>query len=313
MRAIDPRRAGIGRRTILKGAAATAAALLGLPRIAAATGSVAVGEGELTVVSDGHLVLPMSFAFPDVPRADLEALLSAAGLPLDRNEPDCNVTLLRRGDRLVLFDVGAGPNFMPTAGRLAESLSEAGIDPAEVTDVVFTHAHPDHLWGLLDDFDELVFPDAAYHMAAAEWDFWRAPGTLDAMPEERKTFVVGAQNRMAYIEDRIQLFDGGAELLPGVEAVATPGHTPGHTSFMIHGGAEPVFVTGDALTHVAISFARPDWPSGSDQDPDLGAKTRSALVDRLAADRARIVGFHLPHPGLGVVERDGAAYRFAPA
>ena len=303
---------GLDRRALLRGGAAVAGALaFGMPRRATALATFESGEGEVSVVSDGHLTLPMSFSFPDVDKPELEAILRAYGLPLDANIPDCNVTLLRRGDRLAVFDVGSGSHFMPSAGELMGNLEEAGVDPAEVTDVIFTHAHPDHIWGLVDDFDELVFPDAAYHMASAEWDFWRAPGTLDAMPEERKSFVVGAQNRMAFLEDRIQFFASGAEILPGVEAVATPGHTPGHTSFMIHGGAEPIFVTGDAITHVAVSFARPDWPSGSDQDLELGAETRVALMDRLAADRARIVGFHLPHPGIGFVEREGSAYRFA--
>ena len=302
----------LDRRTVLRGGAVVAAAALGAwPRMASALGRIETGEGELTVVSDGHLSLPMSFSFPEVDKTELEAILAGHGLPADANNPDCNVTFLRRGDRLAIFDVGSGPNFMPSAGKLLENLGESGIDPSEVTDVIFTHAHPDHIWGLVDDFDELVFPDAAYHMGSAEWDFWRAPGTLDAMPEERKTFVVGAQNRMAFIEDRIELFEPGAEILPGVEAVGTPGHTPGHMSFMIHGGAEPVFITGDAITHVAISFARPDWPSGSDQDKELGARTRVALMDRLASERARIVGFHLPHPGIGFVERERGAYRYA--
>jgi glyoxylase-like metal-dependent hydrolase (beta-lactamase superfamily II) len=105
-----------------------------------------------------------------------------------------------------------------------------------VTDVIFTHGHPDHLWGLIDDFDEIVFPNASFHMGRAEWDFWRDPGTVDAMPEERKTFAVGAQNRLAVLADMINLFEPGAEVVPGVEAVDTSGHTPGHMSFMLHGG-----------------------------------------------------------------------------
>jgi len=189
-------------------------------------------------------------------------------------------------------------------------MAEAGFDPADVTDVVFTHGHPDHLWGLLDDFDEIVFPNASFHMGRAEWDFWRDPGTVDAMPEERKTFAVGAQNRLAVLEDMINLFEPGAEVLPGVEAVDTSGHTPGHMSFMLHGGAEPMLIAGDAITHFAVSFAHPAWPSGSDQDAEKGVATRLRLLDRLATDKAALAAYHLPKPGEGRVERDGAAYRF---
>jgi glyoxylase-like metal-dependent hydrolase (beta-lactamase superfamily II) len=288
-----------------------AAATLGaaaLPLPAQALGRLAAGDGELIVVSDGHMELPLAFAFPDVAEAELEALLAATGMPADGYTPDCNVTFLRAGDRLAIFDVGAGSNFLPTTGELLANLEEAGIDPSEVTDVVLTHAHPDHLWGLIDDFDELAFPNAAYAISQAEWDFWRAEDTLAKMPEERKSFAVGAQSRLARIEDQVSLFKPGAEVLPGVEAVDTAGHTPGHVSFMVH-GAEPVLIVGDALTN-PISFARPELHSGSDQDAQLAAAARVKLLDRVAAERARLIGFHLAHPGIGAAERKDGGYRF---
>lgn len=167
-------------------------ASVGIPLPARAIGRLAAGDGEVITVSDGHLQLPMGFAFPEVPKDELNQLLSANGLPLDMVKSDCNVTILKRGDRVIVFDVGSGPNFMPTAGMLLDNLAEAAVDPVDVTDVIFTHAHPDHLWGVTDDFDELVFPNADYRMSQAEWDFWASPDTLAAMPEERKSFVVGA-------------------------------------------------------------------------------------------------------------------------
>lgn len=305
---------GPSRRSLLRGAAASLAALAWARSSGArAIGRLAAGDGELVMVSDGHLTLPMGFAFPDAPRDELERLLVERGMATDTLTPDCNVTLLRRGDRLAVFDVGAGPNFMPTAGDLVENLAEVGIDPQDVTDVIFTHAHPDHIWGVTDDFDELVFPNAEYLIGQAEWDFWSSPDAAAQLPEDRQTFVVGAQNRFAAIEDRIAFFKPGAELFPGVEAVDTAGHTPGHMAFVVHGGDAPVLIAGDALTNAAISFAHPEWPTASDQDPDLGIRTRLALLARLADERVRLIGYHLPHPGAGMVERDGTAYRFVPA
>lgn len=269
-----------------------------------------IGTGVLTTISDGNLVLPLSFSYPDAPQDELLALLEANDQPNDSLMPDCNVPILKTGDRTILFDAGSGANFMPSAGSLIDNMTQAGFDPAEVTDVVFTHGHPDHLWGVVDDFDELTFTNAAYHMGRGEWDFWRNPGTVDAMPEARKTFAVGAQNRLAFLEDRINLFEAGAEVLPGVEAVDTAGHTPGHMSFLLHGGAEPVLIAGDAITHFAVSFMHPAWPSGSDQDPEMGIATRAKLLDRLATEKALLTAYHLPEPGKGRVERDGTAYRF---
>lgn len=297
------------RRTFLHTGMAAAASLL-LPAGLTGARAFEIGDAVLTSVSDGNLVLPLSFSYPDAPQDELIALLEKNGLPTDSLLPDCNVPILKTPDRLIMFDVGSGNNFMPSAGKLLGNMEDAGFDPADVTDVVFTHGHPDHLWGLLDDFDEIVFPNASFHMGRAEWDFWRDPGTVDAMPEERKTFAVGAQNRLAVLEDMINLFEPGAEVLPGVEAVDTSGHTPGHMSFMLHGGSEPVLVAGDAITHFAVSFAHPAWPSGSDQDAEKGVATRLKLLDRLAADKAALSAYHLPTPGEGRVERDGTAYRF---
>ncbi|WP_370320904.1 MBL fold metallo-hydrolase [Oricola sp.] len=275
-----------------------------------AIADIALGEKVITTVSDGHLMLPLDFSFPDAPHDELVALLEAAGHSTQMLEPDCNVTVLKDGDRVVLFDVGSGPNFMPSAGKILENIDAAGIAPEDVTDVVFTHAHPDHIWGLLDDFDEFVFPEANYFINQVEWDFWRADDTLDKMPEARKTFVVGAQNRLEALEDVIQFFNWGDEVLPGIEAVDTRGHTPGHTSFAIHDGSDSVMVIGDAATSSIVSFAHPEWPSGSDQDTDQGIATRTKLLDRLAQEQGRFVGFHLPEGGIGHVEKDGSGYRY---
>ncbi|WP_420413622.1 MBL fold metallo-hydrolase [Roseibium sp.] len=301
----------LSRRTLLKtGLGLGATAFAGIRPSFAMSDAIKLGANEVTVISDGNLSLPMNFLLPDRSAEEIEALFKPHGLPTDAATPDCNITVLRQDDRLVLFDAGAGANFQSSAGELLSGLEDAGIDPADVTDVIFTHAHPDHLWGILDDFDDVLYSEATLWVPQAEWDYWRADDTLAKTPEARKSFVVGAQSRFETMEDQVQMIKPGMEVLPGVEAVDTSGHTPGHMSFMIHGGGESLLVVGDAITNSVISFEKPEWNSGSDQDPQKGIETRKTLLDRMATDQSRLIGFHLPNMGIGRVERSGAAYRF---
>ena len=297
----------VSRRGFLAGAGA-ASALAALP--GAALSAVRIGGATLTTVSDGHLVLPGSFIFGSMPKEELGAVLDGFGLAADRLEPECNLALYRDGANTVLFDAGAGADFMPSAGKLLDSLDAAGVAPEDVTHIVFTHAHPDHIWGLLDEFDELTFPEATCMMGRAEWDYWWNPETVNSIGEARAAFAVGARRRMEAIEDLVERFDDGDEILPGVAAVATSGHTPGHMSFELRNGSDAAMILGDAIANHHVAFARPDWPSGSDQDPEAAARTRRRLLDRLAAEKMRLAGFHLPGGGLGRVEASGGAWRF---
>lgn len=289
------------------GGASLAAAL---PSTLIAQSLIADGDVMLDTLSDGNLVLPRSMTVGEMPPKRADEILARYGITGDTLSPECNVTLLRTPDRTVLFDVGAGADFMPTAGKLSEALDAMGVDPFDVTDVVFTHAHPDHLWGLMDDFGDMWFPDAAYHIGEAEWEYWTDPNTVSTISAERQSFAVGAANRLAEIADRIIRFKDGAEVLPGVAARETAGHTPGHMSFEVQVGSERIMILGDAIVNHHIGFERPTWHAGSDQDPILGAKTRAMLLDQLAHEQMRFVGFHLPGGGLGRAERRDEGYVF---
>ena len=307
----------ISRRTFISQLVVTAGVSflpMSASQIVRAQTKINFDAGELIVLSDGHLTRPTNFFFPDSLEAeDVKNFRSDHGMQNDQLKRDCNITLLNTADRTVLFDVGAGANFMSTTGKLTDRLAEAGVDVGDVTDVVLTHAHPDHLWGLVDDFDELAFPNAQFHVSQSEWDYWRDDNTLDTTPENRKFFVVGAQNRFAYIEDQVRLFQFGEEIVPGVEAVDTRGHTPGHAAFLCQYGSASVMVVGDAIAHQALSFRKPDWPFGPDQDQEQGRVTRMKLLARLASENLAMLGFHLPYPGIGFVDTESDHYRFLPA
>lgn len=290
---------------------ATAAATTALPRFAVA--EIDLGGATLRTVSDGNLVLPGDMLFSGLPQEELKTILGNYGLSPERMAPECNVTLLRDGDRTILFDVGAGPNFQPSAGDLIDSLDAAGVAPEDVTDVIFTHAHPDHLWGLLDDFDDPLFPEARHQIGRVEWDYWWNPETVNTIGATRQSFAVGARRRMEMAEDLFEFFDDGQEVVPGISAVASYGHTPGHMAFEVHKGGAAALVLGDAVGNHHVAFEHPEWASGSDQDPETGASTRVRLMERMAQEKLAVIGFHLPGGGIGRVEAKDGAFRFVPA
>lgn len=288
------------------------AAAAALPRQVFAAERVDLGSMQLVTLSDGNLTLPANLVFAPVADRNLLPIVSEFGIedltaPLT---PPCNVTLIRDGDRTILFDCGSGSAFQPSAGRLLDALSAEGLSPDDVTDLVFTHAHPDHLWGVLDDFDEPLFLNAAHWIGREERDYWVNPETVDTIGDERASFAVGAARRLAAIEGVLETFEDGDEVLPGISAHLTPGHTPGHVSFEVSSGGQTAMIIGDAIANDHIALARPDWPTGSDQDLETGAQTRQRLVERLADEDMIAIGFHLSDGGIGRVERTSDGFRF---
>lgn len=298
----------LDRRTFLATSAAGFAARA-LPALAATPYAFKHGTFDVTIVSDGHLVLPTSSLAPNAPPAEREVLLRAASQTGDRYNSPTNVTLIRTANDLISIDMGSGERFMPTAGRLWDNLKAAGIDKSKITKVIFTHGHPDHLWGTFDELDELVIPDATFYVASAEWDFWTGDNATRGLPSERAGFVTGARRNYAAIKNRVKMVKAGDEIVSGLRLIDTAGHTQGHVSLEL-AGADGLIVGGDALIDAPIYFRHPEWTYAGDHVPDQAVATRRKLLDRLAADRSKLIGFHLPYPGVGTVERKDSAYRF---
>ena len=289
------------------GSATAATSLFGFrPALA----QVIIGDMEVLSLSDGNLTLPAEMTFGSMQGNDTGPIIEKYQLG-DVLTPPCNVTLLKSGDRTVLFDVGAGPEFMSSAGFLTDAFDAVGLAVDDVTDVVFTHAHPDHIWGLTDDFDDLLFPNASYMIGQDEWDYWTDPETVNTIDEGRITFAVGAARRLDRIADAVTFFHDGEEIMPGVAARATYGHTPGHMAFEVRQGSNGLMILGDCIGNHHVAFEEPSWKSGADQDEDKGVATRVALLDQLAQEQTHILGFHLSGNGIGRVERNSSGgYRF---
>jgi glyoxylase-like metal-dependent hydrolase (beta-lactamase superfamily II) len=273
------------------------------------------GTLEALVVSDGHFVLPTGWLVtPDAPPVERDAALKAAGQPGgDKIQLVNNITVIRNRTDVILVDAGSGPRHQPTAGKLVENLRAAGIQPVAVTQVVLTHGHPDHLWGILDAADNPIYPNASYIVSAVEWNVWADPDVVQKLPavfpREPERIATGASNHFSRIKDKVRMVRHGDEIVSGVRVIDTPGHTPGHMSVEVAGG-DGLLIAGDALTHVVISFQHPSWRVPVDHEPDRGTSTRLRLLDLLATEKRRLVGAHLPFPGTGFVERKDGAYRF---
>lgn len=264
------------------------------------------GTFEVIVLSDGSFELPLTVISPDAKPEDIAALLGlAAGA--ETSAVELSPVLVSSGADKILFDTGTGGKMGPASGgEIVASLQAADLAPDAITKVIFTHAHPDHLWGTVAADGAHVFANASYHMAEAELNFWSTPDLAKQAPAEMTDMINNTQKHLTAMKEKIVTFKPGSEVVPGIAVIDTAGHTPGHVSFELAGG-DGLILTGDAITVPAVFFAHPEWKFGFDADGDLAGKNRRVLLDMAAAGKKQMLGYHWPFPGLGRAEaKDGA-------
>lgn len=272
-----------------------------------------IGAAKITILSDGFFSMPTSGLGVNADPKEVQSLLEQHYLSPTEGYSHTNHMYVELGEAKVLVDVGSGTRWLPTAGRLLANMEAAGISPDAITHVVITHANPDHIWGIRDEFDEAIFPQAEYIIGETEHSYWTQDGLVDKVAPEAQQFVLGAVNSIAAEGVEWTLAAEGHEVAPGIRLISTPGHTPGHMSLVVESEGKQVMALGDSMSHAVLNFAHPEWFNGFDSDGAQTVATRQSLLDMAAADKIAVLGYHFPFPGVGHVLKAGETYEFLPA
>ncbi len=273
-----------------------------------------VGDVEVTTIFDGVASRPIDTSFiPGRSEADIKAALVKGGLPDDKIPNFFTVTVVSHKGKTIMFDSSTGGQLAPTAGLFkSKNLAAAGIDPAKISTIIVTHFHPDHIFGLMEkDTNAQVYPNAEIIVPAAEYKIWTDTSLAEKAPDAMKPLVKRIQATFPGWKN-IKQIEAGKEVLPGVTAVETYGHTLGHTSYLVASGSSQLLVLGDVTNIPAINIANPDWSISFDSDKAMAAATRRKIFDRAIADKAIMTGYHWGMPGAGTVTKDGNGYTFVP-
>ncbi len=310
------------RRSLLAGSAATALAARAVPGAAAAPPAAKpapgvyrykIGTFELTALYDGIWYRPINAKFiRNAPFAEVEHALADAFMPADKLATPFTTLIVNTGKKLILIDTGTGGQIAPSAGALRTNLLAAGIDHKEVDLIVISHFHPDHINGIKDKDNALVFPNAEITVPAPEWAYWMDDANLNAAPADLKLTFRNQRRIFSDIARRVTQFAPGAEVAPGIETLPAAGHTPGHTVVAIHSGDQSLLVLGDTAQHPAVFARHPDWQAAFDIDGDAAVATRKRLFDRAAADRMLVTGYHFPFPACGHLIKTASGYEHVP-
>jgi glyoxylase-like metal-dependent hydrolase (beta-lactamase superfamily II) len=315
------------RRSLLAGAAVAGAAVTFAPLAPARAAAPAagkqvpgvyrynVGSIEVTVVTDGMREAPLGQLIRNAPVDQVNSALEAAYLPKDKFPFVFTPIVVNTGSKLVMIDTGNGPGAFAqtkgTAGQAHANLAAAGIDRGAIDMVIISHFHGDHINGLLNADGTPAFPNAEIAVPEAEWAFWTDESKLTT--DGLKGNGANVKRVFTPLAAKVTKYGDKKELVPGITATATPGHTPGHHSHIISSGSNTMLAQADVSNHPALFVRNPGWHAAFDMDAAQAEATRRKLYDQLAADKMRMQGFHFPFPATGYIEKDGNGYRFTAA
>lgn len=272
-----------------------------------------VGAMRVTVIDDARFTFPAPAFAANQPEGTIGPFLKRFGLPADFASLHMQVTLVEVGAHKILLDTGMGeitfPGNQPDNGRLIATLAAIGIAPDDITTVILSHGHPDHI-GSCSSNGAPVFKNASYHIPPNELEFWtQKPGTEESFPN----FMFGVGNaQLLPIGDLIRPYKDGDQIVPGITAVAAPGHTLGHHAFLLQDGEDRLLHLMDAAVHYLVGPEQPDWALAVEMDQQLAAETRRRLFKQAAEEKLLVAGYHFPFPGIGRIVDQGPSWRFVP-
>ena len=272
-----------------------------------------VGGFECLVISDGDFAIPHDEIFINAPVSQVEQLLGKHGLKPGGIAIQATCSLVKTGQKLVLLDTGFGTDFEPNVGKLIENLQAERIKPADIDIVILSHAHLDHMGGNTDAEGKPLFPNARYIISKDDWEFWTREPNLATLREDsfKQAQITAVRKNLLPIQDRFDIVDYETEILPGIKAIAAPGHTPGHMILAISSGNEQLLCTFD-VAHYPFQLEQPDWYFVGDIIPERAALTRRQILNRASTDKVLVMACHFPFPGLGHIIKDGEAWTWQP-
>lgn len=269
-----------------------------------------LGDFEVTTILDGYIELDPRLL--NAPQDKVQSLMEAANLPYGPVRTPVNTFLVNTGDKLVLLDTGGARFLGPTAGRLAQGLAAAGVEPAQIDEIYITHMHGDHLHGAVTPEGAALFPNAILRVAQQDVDYWLNPDIEAAAPAAQKGRFMPAKRAKAAYGDRLKPFKQGDKLTPGIVSVAAVGHSPGHTCFMVTSGGAKMLAIGDLIHIAPVQFASPEITIAFDWEQPKASSSRINLFDLAAKENILIAAVHLPFPGLGTLRKEGTSYAYTP-
>ena len=271
-----------------------------------------IGSIEVTQIFDGAVERDHNPSFiKNASVDDTKAALKAAGLPDAKVPNTYTVTVVKLGTRTVMFDSGNGFGGRPNTGLLDDGLKEAGIDPTKISTIVVTHFHPDHISGLVNKDGGQAFGHAELIVPETEFKYWTDPLVTSTLPEARKPLAKRIQLTFPTWTN-VRQVKADVEVTAGIRSVATNGHTPGHTSYLLASGDQQLMVLGDITNIPAINLKNPGWHIGFDQDAKQAEETRRKTFERIVTDKIVCTGYHWGMPGAGTIVKDGSGYALVP-